>query len=221
MDLETRASLHAALGDATRLTIADLLVVSDRAPSEIGRLLGLSSNLLAHHLDVLERAGVVERARSAGDGRRRYVTLRPEAALLATGAHALPADRVVFVCTANSARSLLACELWRERSEVPATSGGTEPAAAAHPGAVRAARRAGVDLRGRRPGPIPERQPGDLVVTVCDLAHERLDASAGSDVDGRLHWSIPDPVLDGDFASALDRIDGRVRRLAPFVRSTP
>ena len=35
----------------------------------------MPSNLLAHHLDVLEAAGLIERSRSSGDGRRRYVHL--------------------------------------------------------------------------------------------------------------------------------------------------
>ena len=220
MDLEERAGVHAALGDPTRLTIVDLLVTSDRSPGEIGRRLGVPSNLLTHHLDVLERAGVVARVRSTGDRRRRYVTLRADAAPLATGTSALGADRVVFVCTANSARSLLACELWRARSDVPATSGGTEPAAAAHPGAARAARRAGVELRGQ-PGPIPELHRGDLVVTVCDRARERLESGGRRHADAeRLHWSVPDPVVDGEFDTALERIDGRVRRLVPLVHNT-
>ena len=41
--------------------------------------LPIPSNLLAHHLDVLEDAGLIERSRSSGDGRRRYVHLRPGA----------------------------------------------------------------------------------------------------------------------------------------------
>ena len=37
------------------------------------------SNLLAHHVKVLERAGVVTRHRSEGDRRRTYLTLAPDA----------------------------------------------------------------------------------------------------------------------------------------------
>ncbi|MCB1262135.1 MAG: winged helix-turn-helix transcriptional regulator, partial [Acidimicrobiales bacterium] len=70
-----RAARHAALGDPVRLAIVDELSTSDRAPVELRRRLDLASNLLAHHLDVLEAVGLIERSRSSGDGRRRYVHL--------------------------------------------------------------------------------------------------------------------------------------------------
>ena len=74
-DLGTRAELHRVLGDERRLAVVDELRRSDRTPSELGELTGTPSNLLAHHLDELERVGVVRRVRSEGDGRRRYVQL--------------------------------------------------------------------------------------------------------------------------------------------------
>lgn len=49
----------------------DELTVSDRSPVELRRLLKVESNLLAHHLDVLDGVGLIERSRSSGDGRRR------------------------------------------------------------------------------------------------------------------------------------------------------
>ena len=73
--IEARAARHAALGDPIRLAIVDELAVSDRAPIELRGLVGLESNLLAHHLDVLEEVGLISRSRSSGDGRRRYVHL--------------------------------------------------------------------------------------------------------------------------------------------------
>lgn len=57
--LEHRAAVHHALGDVHRLAIVDAPRLSDRAPSELAALTGTASNLLAHHLDVLEAAGVV------------------------------------------------------------------------------------------------------------------------------------------------------------------
>ena len=77
MSVEGRAARHAALGDPVRLAIVDELAVSDRAPVELRRLVGIESNLLAHHLDVLEAVGLIGRSRSSGDGRRRYVHLLP------------------------------------------------------------------------------------------------------------------------------------------------
>src|SRR3954452_9874184 len=111
-DLARRARRHAALGDPVRLAIVDELVRSDRAPMELRDRFALESNLLAHHLDVLEAAGLIGRSRSSGDGRRRYVHLLP-AALELLGPVTVPRPaRVLFVCTANSARSQLAAALW-------------------------------------------------------------------------------------------------------------
>ncbi|MBU3700922.1 MAG: helix-turn-helix domain-containing protein, partial [Acidimicrobiia bacterium] len=142
-DLATRASRHAALGDPVRLAIADELVGSDRSPAELGLRFGLESNLLSHHLDVLEDAGLIERFRSSGDGRRRYVHLRDDAVGLVAGVGRRPAA-ALFVCTANSARSQLAAAIWRVMTGRSARSAGTHPAAAVAPGAVAAARRAGL-----------------------------------------------------------------------------
>ena len=75
MDRAKRARVHWALGDASRLAIVDLLAGSDLAVNELGAALDMPGNLLAHHLNVLEDAAVIERRMSEGDGRRRYVTL--------------------------------------------------------------------------------------------------------------------------------------------------
>ena len=188
--LEVRARSHAALGDPVRLAIVDDLVRSDRAPLELRERFALESNLLAHHLDVLEAAGLIGRSKSSGDGRRRYVHLLPAALAVMDPPPVRPPTRVTFVCTANSARSQLAAALWTARTGGPAASAGTHPGTAVHPGAVAAARRAGLDLGAAQPRRLRERDTrGALVVTVCDRAHEELGPAPS-----RLHWSVPDPV---------------------------
>ena len=204
-ELAERAVRHAALGDPHRLAIVDELLSSDRSPAELQHLVGCPSNLLAHHLDVLAAAGLVTRHRSSGDGRRRYVSLVSDAlaALVAPGGRA--AQPALFICTANSARSQLAAALWRALTAEPATSAGTHPAGRVHPGAVAAARRAGLDLAGA----VPRALDGvtdrpRLVVTVCDRAHEEIAAPPAW-----LHWSIPDPVSTGTAGA----FDGSIREL--------
>ena len=211
LTVEDRAARHSALGDPVRLAIVDELSSSDRAPVELRRLFGLESNLLAHHLDVLEGVGLIERSRSSGDGRRRYVHLRRGAFDgLASGRHV--AGPALFVCSANSARSQLAATLWRCRTGQPAESAGTHPADRVHPGAVAAAERAGLDLSGAVPraldavGPTPA-----LVVTVCDQAHEEVAPDPAW-----LHWSIPDPAAVGTktaFDATVDELTNRIRAL--------
>jgi ArsR family transcriptional regulator, arsenate/arsenite/antimonite-responsive transcriptional repressor / arsenate reductase (thioredoxin) len=212
-ELERRAALHAALADPARLVITDTLADGDAAPSELAALLAMPSNLLAHHLRALEGAGIVTRHRSEGDRRRSYLRLVPGSLDTVAGPRARTARRVLFVCTANSARSHLAAALWRQASTVPAASAGTRPASAIDPGAVDAALRRQLPLPRLRPRHVSDvRHDGDLVVTVCDLAHEELGALAA------VHWSVPDPVAAGDresFDAALDELDRRVGVLAP------
>jgi protein-tyrosine-phosphatase/DNA-binding HxlR family transcriptional regulator len=212
--IEQRAAVHAALGEAVRLAIVEDLAVSDRAPSALAARFGLTGNLLAHHLDVLERVGLIERTVSAGDRRRRYVRLRTHALRDVAVATARPhGSRALFVCTHNSARSQLAAALWRKRTGGDATSAGTHPAERVHPGAVAAARRAGLDLAGAEPRALDEADlRADLVVTVCDRAHEELAGPASW-----LHWSVPDPVGTGRaraFDATLRELDQRITVIA-------
>lgn len=211
LTVDERAARHAALGDPVRLAIVDELSVSDRAPVELRRLLGLESNLLAHHLDALERVGLIERSRSSGDGRRRYVHLLRGALQGLVPGRTVPATAALFVCTANSARSQLAAALWRRCTGQSAASAGTHPAPRVHPGAVAAATRAGLDLGDATPRPLTdvEERPA-LVVTVCDQAHEEVDPDRGW-----LHWSIPDPVPSGTARA----FDATVAELTDRIRS--
>ncbi|OZB87833.1 MAG: ArsR family transcriptional regulator [Microbacterium sp. 14-71-5] len=214
-DLHRRATVHAALADAARLRIVDTLTLGDASPSELAHLLGMPSNLVAHHLGVLEQTGLVSRHRSEGDGRRTYVRLVDRALDGLLPGPNRRARRVLFVCTANSARSHLAAALWRRSSGVPSASAGTHPADRISPGAVTAAARHGLPMRRLHPRPLGEvLADGDLVVTVCDRAHEELDVPAD------VHWSVADPVRVGTpeaFDAALDELARRVRQLAPLV----
>ena len=206
MTVEQRAARHAALGDPVRLAILDELAVSDRAPVELRMLVGIESNLLAHHLDVLEGVGLISRSRSSGDGRRRYVHLLRAALDGLTPRRHVPVGPALFICSANSARSQLAAALWRDLAGESADSAGTHPAERVNSGAVAAARRAGLDVTTAEPRELTAAEPFPaLVVTVCDQAHEELDA------DGTwLHWSIPDPVPVGTKA-AFDAVVAEIR----------
>jgi ArsR family transcriptional regulator, arsenate/arsenite/antimonite-responsive transcriptional repressor / arsenate reductase (thioredoxin) len=219
MSVARRARVHAALGEPARLAIVDRLVLGDASPSELSAALGVGSNLLAHHLRVLEQAGVVRRVRSEGDQRRWYVQLVLDDPMVAAAVSpfqpvaSLTPQRVVFVCTHNSARSQLAAASWRRVSAVPAESAGTHPAVRVHPGAVAAGRRHGLRLGRARTAHVDDvLAGGDLVVAVCDNAHEELAADVA-----RLHWSVPDPVRVGTaaaFDAAYDEISRRVDLLA-------
>jgi len=192
-----------------------MLSAGDASPGELAAVLNMATNLIAHHIKVLSDAGLVTRTRSEGDGRRVYLRLIPEVlAAVSTPTLARPA-RVVFVCTHNSARSQLARALWARANAIPVASAGTEPAPRIHPRAVAVAAKRGLRLGRVRPVDIDDvLQRGDLVIAVCDNAHEQLEGGT------RLHWSVPDPArrdTDAAFEEAFDDLAERIGRLAPIL----
>ncbi|KQO09888.1 ArsR family transcriptional regulator [Agreia sp. Leaf244] len=212
-ELQWRAAKHAALSDPARLRIVDLLTVGELAPSEISDSLTMRSNLVTHHLNVLESVGMLTRHRSEADKRRSYVRLTEHALEGLVPGAVGSARRVLFVCTANSARSQLAVALWNRVSSIPAASAGTHPAEQIASGAIATAARHSLTLPGVRPQALPDvLAAGDFVVTVCDNAHEELGLREGA------HWSIPDPVrigTDAAFDAVLDDLQHRIDDLAP------
>lgn len=232
-DLDRRVRLHAALADPARLRIVDALNLGDVSPSDLQHELGMTSNLLAHHLRTLENAGLVTRRRSEADRRRAYLQLDPSAlsGLVPDATSARVAvPRVLFVCTANTARSQLAAALWAQASPVPVASAGTHPADAIAPEAAAAAHRHGLKLTQVKPHSLEAvLRAGDYVVTVCDSAHEELDRTtpvpgpADDTTPIRLHWSVADPVPVGTshaFDAAYDDLARRVSHLAPRVAAS-
>ncbi len=208
--------MHAALGDPTRLAIVDHLVLSDRTPSELGSLLDTPSNLIAHHLEALERVGLVGRSRSSGDARRRYVHVLPSAFTWQLTSAGLAPQPALFICTHNSARSQLAAALWTAMTGHHAQSAGTHPAESVHRLAVAAARRVGLSLGNSRPRSLDSITPlPDLVVTVCDQVHEELVARPAW-----LHWSVTDPSKAGTraaFDSTVETLRWRITSLLGAV----
>src|ERR1700758_5729023 len=93
--LARRAAMHAALADPARLRITDMLADGDASPSELAAMVAMPSNLLAHHLRVLQEAGLVSRRRSDGDRRRTYLRLEPGALDLSGGLALPPAQRLL------------------------------------------------------------------------------------------------------------------------------
>jgi protein-tyrosine-phosphatase len=86
-----------------------------------------------------------------------------------------------------------------------------------HPLAIAAATRYGLSLTNARTRHVDAAlHPDDLVVAVCDNAHEQLGLAIGA----RLHWAIPDPDhvgTDDAFDHALRDLADRIDRLAPAV----
>lgn len=213
LTLEQRATRHAALADVARLAVVEELALGDRSPSELQKIADLPSNLMAHHLRVLEDAGLVTRRRSEGDRRRTYLTLLDSSMIEVPSADKIQVSRIVFVCSANSARSQLAAALWSRTSDVPVVSAGTHPAEKIADGAIAVAERRALQLVGSAPQQFSDiASTKDFVVAVCDNAYEELGESVA------LHWSVPDPLARGDEAAfdlAYAELDRRVTNLSP------
>ena len=129
-------------------------------------------------------------------------------------------QRVIFVCTHNSARSQMAEGMLRawggDRFE--ASSAGTE-ATRVRPEAIAAMREIGIDISGQTSKTLEPYLGADFswLITVCDQARESCPTLPG--VRRQAHWSIDDPSgVDGEEASRLaafraarDDLSARVR----------
>jgi len=106
----------------------------------------------------------------------------------------MPAQRVLFLCTHNSARSQMAEGLLRRLGgdRFEAHSAGTE-ATGVRPLAIQAMAELGIDISKQTSKTLdPYVDQGfDYVVTVCDDANESCPIFPNA--THRLHWSLPDP----------------------------
>jgi arsenate reductase (thioredoxin) len=103
-------------------------------------------------------------------------------------------QRVLFLCTHNSARSQMA-EGWLRHlhgQRYEAHSAGTE-AIHVRPLAIRAMAEVGIDISQQKSKTLQRYlgQPWESVITVCDEADANCPMFPGG--KRRLHWSFPDP----------------------------
>jgi len=133
---------------------------------------------------------------------------------------------VLFLCTANSARSILAEALLGQRwgkGRFNAFSAGSQPRGEVNPAALATLARAGLETAGMRSKSWDEfAAPGapalDFVFTVCDnAAGEVCPVWPGQPMTA--HWGIPDPAaVTGDaeavnraFRHAMMALDARIK----------
>ncbi len=104
-------------------------------------------------------------------------------------------DCVLFLCTGNSARSVIAEALLKDLggSDFEVHSAGTHPKGI-NPLTTKVLQQAQLDVSGLRSKDVYEFSGQDFnyVVTVCDNAAEECPTFPGR-VE-RLHWSFPDPA---------------------------
>ena len=133
-------------------------------------------------------------------------------------------QRVLILCTGNSARSQMAEGLLRHDAgdRIEAFSAGVEPSEV-RPLAIEAMSELGIDISGQRSKSVDEFSGAefDYVITVCDHANERCPVFPGK--TKRLHWSFEDPAAaTGDKAAQLAvfrRVRDQIRRRLQQWRS--
>ena len=121
-------------------------------------------------------------------------------------------QRVLILCTGNSARSQLAEGLLRDMAgdKFEVFSAGVAPSSV-RPEAIEVMREDGIDISGQRSKSVDEfsGQEFDFVITVCDNANQECPVFPGK--TRRLHWSIEDPAAARGDAEARLGVFRRVR----------
>jgi protein-tyrosine-phosphatase len=135
--------------------------------------------------------------------------------------------RILFVCTANSARSQMAEALLSSLGggRFEAASAGAIPAGRVSRRAVAVLGEQGIDWSGRMPRGLGglEREPWDLVITVCDAAKQACPVFTGS--PAVVHWNLPDPMdangTDEEVLQAFRRSRDTIARLVERLIALP
>ncbi|GGK43849.1 hypothetical protein GCM10011322_33650 [Salinarimonas ramus] len=220
--LESHAiAAFAALSQETRLRVVRLLVRSGEAgmaAGAIGEAVGASASNLSFHLSHLERAGLVESRRESRsivyrakvDGLAGLVRFlleeccdgRPEICAPLLGSLPMPnrVYDVLFLCSGNSARSILAESILRKEGEgrFRVHSAGSRPKGFVEPLALKVLEALDYPTEGLRSKDWREfAEPGapqlDFVFTVCDAAAgEPCPVWPGQPMTA--HWGIEDPA---------------------------
>ena len=120
---------------------------------------------------------------------------------------------VLFLCTGNSARSIVAEVLMNDlgKGRYRAYSAGSHPVGAVNPGAIEKLQAEGHSVDGLASKSWDEFSGEgaidfDLVVTVCDnAAGETCPVWNGSPL--KLHWGVPDPAAHEDAAKRRAAFD--------------
>lgn len=130
---------------------------------------------------------------------------------------------ILFLCTANSCRSILAEAVFNHLApaSMRAVSAGSKPCGWVHPQSLKALARAGIKQTGlySKPQEMHEKLQPELVITLCDNAANE-PCPAYFDQAFKAHWGLADPAaqqgseeeINAVFDQTVQLIRARVER---------
>lgn len=221
---------------------------------EIARLCEVPHNTMSSHLSILSRAGLISAEKDGRsmnyradiDGFRGLLEFlsrdccngRPELCgdafdlpSEATGKFMTPAFNVLFLCTKNSARSIIAEALLEKigRGRFRAYSAGSEPAAEPVPEVIERLKALGHDVSHLHSkswdefrGPDAPRM--DFIIALCDAPNNQFCPDFGNQfVTGA--WPLPDPAQftgsPTERTTLLNELYAMIRRRIEIFTSLP
>ncbi len=240
-----------ALGHPKRMALFRLLMrrYPQAVPAgELAQALELKASTLSVYLSALAGVGLIEQRRHATslhyqvrlEAAREIIDYlfldccrgRPQLCPSLGGDMMNEARKqnVIFICTGNSARSILAEVILRDAApeRFNTFSAGTRPAGLPHPLALEVLAEKGHDISGLRSKSLDEFQGADgvamdFIFTVCDsAANEECPLWPGQPISG--HWGIPDPAaVTGTqaerkraFIDAYQQMQARIKAFLAF-----
>jgi protein-tyrosine-phosphatase/DNA-binding transcriptional ArsR family regulator len=259
MESTDAAIAFAALSQETRVDLMRLLVAEGASGLRAGDIvsrLNVAPSTLSFHLSALERAGLTQSTRQGRHiihavriaGLRRLLGFLTETCcggrpdLCGDIARLLPpspeedqamtaAFNVLFLCTHNAARSLMAEAILRKvgGARFRAYSAGSDPVAQPNPEVIAKLRALGHEIEGLHSKSWHEfTRSGaptmDLVITLCDTLDGQICPDFG-DLAVTAAWPLPDPVKftggDVERASMLNILYASLRRRIEIFTSLP
>ena len=261
MDETSALDALASLAQPTRLATVRRLMAAfpgSLAAGELARACDAPHNTMSTHLGVLSQAGLVRAERSGRSMNYRadveafralvlFLTrdccsgrpdlcgdiadLMPKSETIAAEGSVAPAFNVLFLCTRNSARSLMAEAVLHRlgAGRFNAYSAGSEPAARPMPEVLDRLARLGHDVSELRckswdefTGPNAPRM--DFVIALCDTPQGQMCPDLSEKVVSAA-WPLPDPAAfrgsDVERTTLLNELYGMVRRRIEIFTSLP
>ena len=259
MEAKHAASGFAALSQETRINLVRLLAgksPAGMAAGEIAAELGQIPSTLSFHLSALQQAGLIVSARQGRQviysvrlaGVRGLVGFLTETCcngrpdLCADIARLLPdevdgvrimtpAFNTLFLCTHNSARSIMAEVILEKvgRGKFHAYSAGSEPASKPMSEVIDRLRSLGHDVsklhcKSWNEFMRPEAPRMDFVITLCDTVTGQVCPDFGDKIVTAA-WPFPDPAKftgnDAERATLLNELYGMIRRRLEIFANLP